>query len=409
MTVYDVCIIGGGASGLIAAISAKRTRPDLKVIVIEKNDRVGKKFINTGNGRCNITNADISADHYYSSDNAFFDYFDGFSLNDTKDFFESIGVLFKEKEKGKIYPYSLQASSVLDALRYECERLLVDIHCSEKVEKLDKSNDKFQVATNLSSYTSQTVIIAAGGAASDKLGGCRDGYNLLKQYGHTCTHLYPCITAVKTELNLIKALKGIKTDAILTLKVGNSRKSDFGEILFTEYGISGPPVLQLSQMLKGRADNALFSIDFMPEYDFESIVSMIKKRLNSVYEDKLENLFIGMLNKRIGQTIIKSAGLQLSDSASNLNEKEIRGIVSKIKKFPLEVTGVRGFEYAQVTGGGIELNRFNHETMQSNLCKGLFACGEVLDVTGDCGGFNLQWAWTSGYKAGLSAARSIKR
>ena len=153
MTVYDVCIIGGGASGLIAAISAKRTRPDLKVIVIEKNDRVGKKLINTGNGRCNITNADISADHYYSSDNAFFDYFDGFSLNDTKDFFESIGVLFKEEEKGKIYPYSLQASSVLDALRYECERLLVDIHCSEKVEKLDKSNDKFQVATNLSSYT----------------------------------------------------------------------------------------------------------------------------------------------------------------------------------------------------------------------------------------------------------------
>ena len=409
MTVYDVCIIGGGASGLIAAISAKRTRPDLKVIVIEKNDRVGKKLINTGNGRCNITNADISADHYYSSDNAFFDYFDGFSLNDTKDFFESIGVLFKEEEKGKIYPYSLQASSVLDALRYECERLLVDIHCSEKVEKLDKSNDKFQVATNLSSYTSQTVIIAAGGAASDKLGGCRDGYNLLKQYGHTCTPLYPCITAVKTELNLIKALKGIKTDAILTLKVGNSRKSDFGEILFTEYGISGPPVLQLSQMLKGRADNALFSIDFMPEYDFESIVSMIKKRLNSVYEDKLENLFIGMLNKRIGQTIIKSSGFQLSDSASNLSEKEIRAIVSKIKKFQLEVTGVRGFEYAQVTGGGIELNRFNHETMQSNLCKGLFACGEVLDVTGDCGGFNLQWAWTSGYKAGVSAAMSIKR
>ena len=409
MTVYDVCIIGGGASGLIAAISAKRIRPDLNVIVIEKNDRVGKKLINTGNGRCNITNADISSDHYYSSDEGFFDYFDGFSLNDTKDFFESIGVLFKEEEKGKIYPYSLQASSVLDALRYECERLSVDIHCSERVEKLDKSNEVFQVGTNISTYTSSTVIIAAGGATSDKLGGCRDGYNLLKQYSHTCTPLYPCITAVKTELNLIKALKGIKTDVVLTLKVGKFKKSDFGEILFTEYGLSGPPVLQLSQMLKGSADNALFSIDFMPEYDFENIVLMIKNRLNTVYEDKLENLFIGMLNKRIGQTIIKSSGFQLSDSASNLSEKEIRAIVSKIKKFQLEVTGVRGFEYAQVTGGGIELNRFNCKTMQSNLCKGLFACGEVLDVTGDCGGFNLQWAWTSGYKAGVSAAMSIKR
>ena len=162
-------------------------------------------------------------------------------------------------------------------------------------------------------------------------------------------------------------------------------------------------------MLQGNGDNAQFSIDFMPEYDFENVVLMVKNRLNSVYEDKLENLFIGMLNKRIGQTIIKSAGFQLSDSASNLNEKEIRAIVSKIKKFQLEVTGVRGFEYAQVTGGGIELNRFNCETMQSTLCKGLYACGEVLDVTGDCGGFNLQWAWTSGYKAGLSAAKSIKR
>ena len=152
----------------------------------------------------------------------------------------------------------------------------------------------------------------------------------------------------------------------------------------------------------------LMSLLFIPML-CAGIVLMIKNRLNSVYEDKLENLFIGMLNKRIGQTIIKSAGFQLSDSASNLNEKEIRAIVSKIKKFQLEVTGVRGFEYAQVTGGGIELNRFNCETMQSTLCKGLYACGEVLDVTGDCGGFNLQWAWTSGYKAGLSAAKSIKR
>ena len=409
MTVYDVCIIGGGASGLIAAISAKRTRPDLNILVIEKNDRVGKKLINTGNGRCNITNVDISADHYYSSNEAFFSFFDGFSLNDTRTFFKSIGVLFKEEENGKVYPYSLQASSVLDALRYECERLSVEIHCSERVEKLEKVDNGFKLLTNLSSYTSSTIIIAAGGAASDKLGGCRDGYNLLKQYGHTCTALYPCITAIKTELNLVKALKGIKSDVNLTLKVGKNKKSDFGEILFTEYGLSGPPVLQLSQMLKGNANDAQLIIDFMPEYDFDDVISLIKNRIKSVHEDKLENLFIGMLNKRIGQAVIKSAGFLLSDSASKLNEKEIRPIVSKIKKFQLEVTGVRGFEYAQVTGGGIDISRFNSDTMQSELCKGLYACGEVLDITGDCGGYNLQWAWTSGYKAGLSAAKSIKR
>ena len=409
MTVYDVCIIGGGASGLIAAISAKRTRPNSNILIIEKNDRVGKKLINTGNGRCNITNTDISADRYYSSNESFFEYFSGFSLNDTKVFFESIGVLLKEEENGKIYPYSLQASSVLDALRYECERLLVEIHCSERVEKFEKVGNDFKISTNLSSYMSSAVIIAAGGAASDKLGGCRDGYNFLKQYSHSCTALYPCITAVKTELAQIKALKGIKSDVNLTLKVGKNKKSEFGEILFTEYGLSGPPVLQLSQMLGGSSNDAQFIIDFMPEYDFENIVLLVKNRIFSVYEDKLENLFVGMLNKRIGQTVIKSAGFQLSDSASKLNEKEIRAIVSKIKKFQLEVTGVRGFEYAQVTGGGIDISKFNNETMQSELCKGLYSCGEVLDITGDCGGFNLQWAWTSGYKAGLSAAKSIKR
>ena len=166
--------------------------------------------------------------------------------------------------------------------------------------------------------------------------------------------------------------------------------------------------MQLSQMLNGKADGS-FIIDFMPEYDYDDVVLLIKNRMNSAYDDRLENLFTGMLNKRIGQTVVKSAGLQLSDSASTLTEKNIRSIAGQIKKFRLKITGVRGFEYAQVTGGGIELGSFDVSTMQSKLCKGLYSCGEVLDITGDCGGFNLQWAWTSGYKAGISVANSVKR
>ena len=408
MTVYDVCIIGGGASGLIAAISAKRHNPDMSVLVIEKNDRVGKKLINTGNGRCNITNTDICADRYSSSYTDFFSYFEGFSADQTEDFFKSIGVLFKTEDGGKVYPYSLQASSVLDALRFECDRLSVRINCNERVEGVKKVGDIFKISSNSSQYQTCNVIIAAGGAASDKLGGCKDGYVFLKEFGHSCTPLYPCITAVKTETILTKALKGIKSDVNLTLTVGENKKTGFGEILFTEYGLSGPPVLQLSQMLNGKADGS-FIIDFMPEYDYDDVVLLIKNRMNSAYDDRLENLFTGMLNKRIGQTVVKSAGLQLSDSASTLTEKNIRSIAGQIKKFRLKITGVRGFEYAQVTGGGIELGSFDVSTMQSKLCKGLYSCGEVLDITGDCGGFNLQWAWTSGYKAGISVANSVKR
>ena len=409
MNKYDICVIGAGASGMIAGIAAKKHNKDASVLIIEKNERVGKKLINTGNGRCNISNADISAEHYYSSCNSYFDYFDGFSPDDTKNLFFEMGVLFKEEENGKIFPYSLQASSVLDAIRFECERLGVIIHCGERVKSAKRQNDGFSVVTDCGEYESLSLIVAAGGAASNKHGGCEDGYAVLDRFGHKCKRIYPTVTAVKTKTELIKPLKGIKADVNLTIHAKGNKKSAFGEILFTEYGLSGPSVLLLSQMLDGKADDAWFDIDFMPEFSFDEVVSLIKERKAHVYDNKLENFFIGMLNKRIGQTIIKSSGLELSSNASDLQEKQLRGIASQIKKFRLEITGVRGFEYAQVTGGGIELDKFDSATLQSKLCKGLFACGEVLDITGDCGGFNLQWAWTSGFKAGKNAASLIKR
>ncbi len=409
MKTYDILIVGGGASGLISAITAKNVNRNLNVAIIEKNDRLGKKLINTGNGRCNITNTEITEKHYYSENTDFFKYFEGFSLGDTEAFFNKLGIVFKTEENGKIYPYSLQASSVLDVLRYECDKLRVDIFCGERVKSIEKNGKFFSAVTDADEYNSLAVIVAAGGAASDKLGGCYDGYDFLKSFGHKSTELYPSITAIKTETDLTKALKGIKTDADITLIIGKQKKTDFGEILFTDYGLSGPPVLQLSQMLMGKGSGAFFEIDFMPEYRYDEVINLIDTRKNNIYGDRLENLFIGMLNKRIGQCVIKQAGMNLSDSVSKLNKKQISLIASKIKKFRLNVTGVRGFEYAQVTGGGIKIDKFDCLTMQSLLCKQLYACGEVLDVTGDCGGFNLQWAWTSGYKAGFNAAKSINR
>lgn len=217
MNKYDICVIGAGASGMIAGIAAKKHNKDASVLIIEKNERVGKKLINTGNGRCNISNADISAEHYYSSCDSYFDCFDGFSPDDTKNLFFEMGVLFKEEENGKIFPYSLQASSVLDAIRFECERLGVIIHCGERVKSAKRQNNGFSVVTDCGEYESLSLIVAAGGAASNKLGGCEDGYAVLDSFGHKCRRIYPTVTAVKAKTELIKPLKGIKADVNLTI------------------------------------------------------------------------------------------------------------------------------------------------------------------------------------------------
>lgn len=409
MRMYDILIIGAGASGMMSAITAKFKNSGLSIALIEKNDRVGKKLIATGNGRCNITNDDISKDHYYSSCENYFDYFSGFLTEQTETFFNNLGVIFKRGDDGKVYPYSLQASSVLDALRFKCEQCGIDLHCGCRVISVNKTNEEFDVLTGSETFRSKVLIVAAGGAASDKLGGCNDGYTFLKSLGHKCTPLYPSITAVKTDISKIRALKGIKTDTTITICTDKCKKSVFGEVLFTEYGLSGPPVLQLSQVLHGKADGAYFLLDLMPEYSFNQVLDYIKYRCGFIHEDKLENLFVGMLNKRIGQAVVKSAGLSLSQSASILSEKEMRALSSDIKKFRINITGVKGFEYAQVTGGGIDLREFDVDTLQSRKCKNLFACGEVLDMTGDCGGYNLQWAWASGHSAGTAAADAVQK
>lgn len=394
----DILVIGGGASGLAAAIAAKRAGAGT-VVIAERGERVGRKLAATGNGRCNISNSYIEGSRYYGGIG---DVFERVTPDMTRDFFDSLGVIYTEGEEGKLYPNSLQASSVVDALRFECERIGVTTLCGCEVTALCANS----AATSEGKIDFKAAVVACGGEASRKLGGTSLGYKLLQDMGHTVNARGAAIVPIKTETEKIRALKGIKVDAVVTAESKRGRRTEAGEVLFTEYGLSGPPVLQVARLFDGCGGTV--KLDLMPQFTFQSVVDMLRRRKCRVYEDRCEHLFVGMLNKRAGQAAVKYAGKSMSDSASALTDADLKAIAAAVKGFSLTVKGNCGLESAQVTTGGVPTEQFDLSQMRSLKSPNLFACGEVLDVDGDCGGFNLQWAWSSGILAGSSAAEGLK-
>ena len=387
----DVAIIGGGASGLAAAILIKRQNPQLNITIFERLDRVGKKLSTTGNGRCNITNLNITLQNYHGENVEFAkSILDNFNLDNTKSFFESLGIIFKEGERGKLYPYSLQANSVVDALRFEVERLGINLILGEQITKISKMSDGFTLNGN-NTYKSRAVLIATGGMAGGKIA-TDSGYGLLKSVGHKITELSPAIVQLKCDSEYLPALKGNKTDAKVTLKRGGKTiNNDFGELLFCDYGLSGPPILAVSGEAK-RGD--VISLDIMPDKTESEIISILEKRQTCAKNLTLGNYFCGLIRTRIGQTIIKMCGLNINAPTSMAKGRE-GDLARIIKNMEFSVTGRNGFANAQVTKGGAKLSEFHNKTLMSKKVSGLFATGEVLDIDGDCGGYNLQWAWSS--------------
>ncbi len=391
---FDTIIVGGGAAGLATAIMLKKQDPKLNVAVIEQLDRVGKKLSVTGNGRCNITNKSIEDTNYYStSHKKAMEILKAFSLEDTKNFFSSIGVEICF-ENNKAYPRSFQASSVVDALRFALQKLNVKLFTSTKVFDIKYQGGNYTVlCENSAPLKAKAVVIATGGlAGGNKLGSNGDGYKFLEKFGHNVTAQSPVIVQIKTENSVTKTLKGIKVNAAVTVQ--NNQKticSDYGEVLFCDYGLSGPPVLQLSRHCK---NGCTVVLDIFNELTADELYSLILKRRNVFNGIPLTEFFAGLLHKRIGQAILKQCGIALSNSSETLTNKDCRNIATTLKEFKFNCTGNTGFVNAQATSGGADLKSFN-DSLMSKSQAGLFAVGEVLDVDGDCGGYNLQWAWSS--------------
>ncbi len=405
-----LAVIGGGASGLIAAIEAKRTNQNIDVIILERLERVGKKILATGNGRCNYTNINACTNNYHGENQSFVtNVLKEFTVDNTVNFFNQLGIFPREEENGKLYPFSLQASSVLDALRYEVNRLGIEIINSFYVINIQYNKKLFKLTSKDGKVIlCNKVIVAGGGCASKALGSDGSCIEILKKLGHTSTKLSPALVQLKTNTEETKALKGIKIYANASIIENNIEiLREYGEILFTDYGVSGPPIFQISAKAAFKTNLKLY-MDFMPGYDIKEVFDILKSRQESLGYMTMENYFSGLLHKRLGNIIARRSGIsKLSFIVSQLSDDILWSMASNIKQFSLDIIGNNGFDNAQVTAGGIRTSEFNNSTMESVIVKGVYACGEILDIYGDCGGYNLQWAWSSGRLAGKSAALSM--
>ncbi len=396
-----ILIVGGGAAGLSCAITAKKTYPSHTVTVIEGNDRVGKKILTTGNGQCNLTHEHLSEDAYRGDVAYGAPILENYNDEKIIEFFESLGAVIKLEEDGRAYPYSLQAGSIVDLLRFEATKLGVEFLLDFKVKKIERNKPGFRLYTDIDFVDGDRVVIACGGQAAPHTGSDGSGYALLERFGHKRTNLYPVLVPLKCESPYLPSMKGMKTDAVATLYDGDRAvREEFGEVLFTEYGLSGPPIFQLSGEVH-ECHAPVISLKLVPEFSREEVTSFLKERIEAHPDFTLEQFFTGFLNKRIGMAVLKAADVTpLSRMTWSLRDQDIEELSRIICDWRFPVTGTLDWSRAQATHGGIRMEDFSMYTLESHLQRGLYAAGEILNMDGDCGGYNLHWAWASGMAVG---------
>ncbi len=399
----DCVIVGGGAVGLAAACHLGRAAAERsdhkKILVLEKAPRVGKKLLATGNGTCNITNMTASRANYHGDPALAERMLAAFSPAQAVEFFTSIGVDCVARPDGKVYPASEQAAAVLDALRLEAAALGVDVRCDSPVTAITPSCEGFSLTTPDGEINARQVLVCVGGAAAPALGGSAEGYRLLTDLGCEKTPLFPSIVQLRTATDFVRAVKGIRVDGEVALHLdGDEIAASSGEILFTDYGLSGPAVMGISRHAadwERRKKGELTAVlNLLPDWDEESLCTRIAAR-SRLRGRKLEDLLTGLLHKRVGQTVLRVAGVTpLDRPADTLTAQECARVAAIIRGWTISVTGTQGFGGAQVTAGGIDPSAFDPATLMHRRYRGLYAAGEVLNVDGDCGGYNLQFAWS---------------
>lgn len=421
-----IAVVGGGAAGMAAAVHAARA--GAKVEVYERNDRVGRKILSTGNGRCNFSNEKMDSGCYHGSGLKLIEQiYQNYGVTETKAFFEGLGMRIKDRG-GYLYPASGQASTVLDVLRYELEQLSVTIHTQQKVIAVvplrngkDAGTDdgatspKGRIRIETADHTKRdydAVILACGGKAAPNSGSDGNGYILAEKLGHRIVPVVPALTALHCKETFFRRVSGVRCDADLTLYIdGCETVSDRGELQWTEYGISGIPVFQLSRdaayaLRKKRSVSV--RIDLMPDLPKDAGNGENDAFWNPRWERQsgqtMERFVTGLVNKKLGLLLLKLAGIGESERVCDVTDSRRKELTNLFRSLIVSVKGTNSFEQAQVSAGGVDCREVTPQ-LESRLAPGVYFAGEILDVDGICGGYNLQWAWSSGFTAGRAAAK----
>lgn len=404
-----VIVVGGGASGIMSAITARRCGAE--VTILEKNPRIGKKILATGNGRCNFTNINTDLKYYNGTNPEFAkNALSEFTVDDTIRFFEELGIAHKVENLGKVFPMSDQASSFLDVFLYELERLNIKTVCNALVKKIIPAKKGFVIELDDGKkYNCDKVIISAGGKAMPSSGSDGNGYDLAKSLGHSITDVFPSLVQIMLEGSFFKRIDGVKISGTAELLYKNTLVAkDSGDILFANYGVSGPPILQLSRKageLVSKGEEAYLRITVIDNISKSELRDIIDRRFATSPEKTVEFSLVGLINKRLIPVMLTEAGIKdLEQPAGSLSEKDRDRVVNILKDWRFKIRGTKGWTSAQATAGGVNTDEINPDTMESKIVNGLYFAGEILDIDGQCGGFNLQWAWSSGFVAGKNAA-----
>lgn len=407
-----VIVIGGGASGLMAAVMAARR--GAKVTLIEKNRQPGKKLLATGNGRCNFTNRRQDPSCYRSEHPKLaWEVLEAFSMEETVSFFEELGILVKDRN-GYLYPNSGQASSMTDVLRLEVQRLSARIKEAYHTEALavEKQKDRFLVRTEGWTYEGDALILACGSEAAPKTGSTGDGYRFAKSLGHRILTPLPALTGVYVQENDRGTLAGVRIEAKVTLRIdGAVCMTEEGEVQFASYGLSGIPVFQVSRYVsraREAGSTCEIELDVCPAHTMQELEEILQRGGEYAKERRGSDSLLGMFPEKLSAVLLSRAGISAKKKRREWTDADCRRLAEQIKKLSFHVFGCRGYEQAQVCTGGVPLTELTGTSMESSIVPGLYFAGELLDVDGACGGYNLQWAWSSGALAGIHAAEENK-
>lgn len=401
-----VAVIGGGAAGMMAAITA--AREGVKVTILEHKDRIGKKILSTGNGRCNFTNT-FQTPACYRSDNRDFAWniIQKFNVEKTISFFKELGIYPKDRN-GYLYPYSDQAAAILEVLQIEIAKLDICVMTEINVLDIQPVKRGIRVTTDKKTITVDSVILACGSKAAPVTGSDGSGYQLAKLLGHRIIPVLPALVQLRCAEKFYKSISGVRVQGTVEIYADDiSLASDTGEIQLTNYGISGIPVFQVSRY----AAKAIYQkqsvtavLNFMPDMNKDEFLSFLQERITLCPHKTLDEFFTGIFPKKLCELWIRLSRLPKEMRVSDLSGEQLEKLVLLIQHLRTHITETNAFEQAQICCGGVDTTEINPDTLESNYVPGIYFAGELLDVDGICGGYNLQWAWSSGFVAGREAA-----